>query len=93
MRSTNKFDEFLSYVLKLYLFLMEQVVHENSNPSEIVFTVQSPPNVGFLLKNTTEHQKNNGEQPHVYQETVQTETKRWISGSDQTTPIQSRFSF
>ncbi|KAE8284919.1 Chondroitin sulfate proteoglycan 4 [Larimichthys crocea] len=36
-----------------------EVVHEDSQPSEIVFTVQSPPTLGFL--------QNTGEQQHLYQ--------------------------
>ncbi|XP_068430681.1 chondroitin sulfate proteoglycan 4-like [Clinocottus analis] len=46
-----------------------EVVHEDSQPSEIVFTVQSPPALGFLQRvppNNT-HQINNGEQPHLHQ--------------------------
>lgn len=47
----------------------EQVVHEDSQPSEIVFTVQSPPALGSLLRfpPNDKHHNNNGEQQHLYQ--------------------------
>ncbi|XP_059214410.1 chondroitin sulfate proteoglycan 4-like [Centropristis striata] len=41
-----------------------EVVHEDSQPSEIVYTVQSPPVLGFLHN---KHKSNNGEQQHFYQ--------------------------
>ncbi|KAL7377035.1 hypothetical protein ABVT39_020267 [Epinephelus coioides] len=46
-----------------------EVVHEDSQPSEIVFTVQSPPALGVLhlLPPDDKHQDKNGEQQHVYQ--------------------------
>ncbi|XP_068588507.1 chondroitin sulfate proteoglycan 4-like [Cebidichthys violaceus] len=46
-----------------------EVVHEDSKPSEIVFTVQSPPALGFLqrLPPNDKHQINNGEQLHLHQ--------------------------
>ncbi|XP_044030460.1 chondroitin sulfate proteoglycan 4-like isoform X1 [Siniperca chuatsi] len=46
-----------------------EVVHEDSQPSEIVFTVQSPPTLGFLQRFSPndKHQNNNGEQQHLYQ--------------------------
>ncbi|XP_076614950.1 chondroitin sulfate proteoglycan 4-like isoform X2 [Chaetodon auriga] len=46
-----------------------EVVHEDSKPSEIVFTVQTPPTLGFLQRvpPKDEHQDNNGEQQHLYQ--------------------------
>nr|XP_033503141.1 chondroitin sulfate proteoglycan 4 [Epinephelus lanceolatus] len=48
-----------------------EVVHEDSQPSEIVFTVQSPPALGVLqlLPPDDKHQDKNGEQQHVYQST------------------------
>ncbi|KAM9338003.1 chondroitin sulfate proteoglycan 4-like [Symphorus nematophorus] len=44
-----------------------EVVHEDSQPSEIVFTVQSPPTLGFLQRFTPNNKhQNNGEQQHLY---------------------------
>lgn len=47
----------------------EQVVHEDSRPSEIVFNIQSPPALGFLQRfpHNEKHQTNNGEQLHLDQ--------------------------
>lgn len=52
----------------MYLFSV-QVVHDDSLPSEIVFTVQSPPTLGVIQRLTPEDKKgiNNGEQQHLYQ--------------------------
>eukprot|EP00064_Thunnus_orientalis_P008039 superscaffoldBa00000930_g8061 len=46
-----------------------EVVHDDSQPSEIVFTVQSPPTLGFIQKLSSEDKQrnNNGEQQHLYQ--------------------------
>ncbi|XP_056259893.1 chondroitin sulfate proteoglycan 4-like [Seriola aureovittata] len=46
-----------------------EVVHEDSQPSEIIFTVQSPPTLGFLQRfsHINKHLNNNGEQQHLYQ--------------------------
>uniref|UniRef100_UPI001ED86138 chondroitin sulfate proteoglycan 4-like n=1 Tax=Scatophagus argus TaxID=75038 RepID=UPI001ED86138 len=46
-----------------------EVVHEDSQPSDIVFTVLSPPTLGFLqrIPPSDKHQNNNGEQWHSYQ--------------------------
>ncbi|XP_074474956.1 chondroitin sulfate proteoglycan 4-like [Sebastes fasciatus] len=46
-----------------------EVVHEDSQPSDIVFTVQSPPALGFLQRfpPNDKHQNNIGEQQHLYQ--------------------------
>ncbi|XP_069563197.1 chondroitin sulfate proteoglycan 4-like [Brachyistius frenatus] len=45
-----------------------EVVHEDSQPSEIVFTVQSPPTLGVIqmLSTDNKHQKTNREQQHLY---------------------------
>uniref|UniRef100_A0A3B4VAX2 Chondroitin sulfate proteoglycan 4-like n=1 Tax=Seriola dumerili TaxID=41447 RepID=A0A3B4VAX2_SERDU len=42
---------------------------EDSLPSEIIFTVQSPPTLGFLQRfsHINKHLNNNGEQQHLYQ--------------------------
>ncbi|XP_035800252.2 chondroitin sulfate proteoglycan 4-like isoform X1 [Amphiprion ocellaris] len=44
-----------------------EVVHEDRQPSEIVFTVQSPPTLGIIdrLFTDNQHQNINGEQQHV----------------------------
>ncbi len=65
---TNKCDIF-PHELQIPAVLFEQVVHEDSQPSEIVFTVQSPPALGFLQRfpPMDKHQNNNGEQQHLYQ--------------------------
>ncbi|KAK5878703.1 hypothetical protein CesoFtcFv8_024089 [Champsocephalus esox] len=45
-----------------------EVVHEDSQPSEIVFTVQYPPTWGFLQRYPSDdHQEHSGEQQHLYQ--------------------------
>ena len=44
-----------------FVFSYPQVIHEDSQPSEILFTVQGPPTLGFLHR-----QQNNGEQ-QLYQ--------------------------
>ncbi|KAM8828482.1 chondroitin sulfate proteoglycan 4-like isoform 2-T2 [Spinachia spinachia] len=46
-----------------------EVVHEDSRPSEIVFTVQSPPALGFIQRfpPNEKHQTNNGEPLHLNQ--------------------------
>lgn len=67
---TNKLDiHVFPYDLQIFAVLYEQVVHEDSQPSEIVFTVQSPPTLGFLqrLPPINKHQTNNGEQQQLYQ--------------------------
>lgn len=50
------------------LFLLEQVFHENSQPSEIVYTVQSPPTFGFLQRSSPKdkHRHNTRDQQHLY---------------------------
>lgn len=51
------------------MFSFHQVVHEDSQPSEIVFTVQSPPTLGFLKRMSSINKlpNNNGEQRYLYQ--------------------------
>ncbi|XP_040013786.1 chondroitin sulfate proteoglycan 4-like [Xiphias gladius] len=46
-----------------------EVVHEDSQPSEIIFTVLSPSTLGFLQRFSpiNKHQNNNREQQHLYQ--------------------------
>ncbi|TDH01911.1 hypothetical protein EPR50_G00167550 [Perca flavescens] len=46
-----------------------EVVHEDSQPSEIAFTVQSPPALGFLqrIPPNDKHKNNKGEQQRLYQ--------------------------
>ncbi|KAM7393119.1 hypothetical protein PAMA_007981 [Pampus argenteus] len=45
-----------------------EVVHDDSQPSEIVFTVQSPPTLGFIqrLPQEDKQRKNNEEQQYIY---------------------------
>ncbi|XP_062290022.1 chondroitin sulfate proteoglycan 4-like [Scomber scombrus] len=46
-----------------------EVVHDDSLPSEIVFTIQSSPTLGFIQRLSPEDKKGikNGEQQHLYQ--------------------------
>lgn len=46
------------------MFSVHQVVHEDSQPSEIVFFIQSPPTLGFLQRYSpiSKHKNNNAEQ-------------------------------
>lgn len=48
--------------------MLEQVFHENSQPSEIVYTVQSPPTFGFLQRSPPKdkHRHNTRDQQHLY---------------------------
>nr|XP_020465475.1 chondroitin sulfate proteoglycan 4-like [Monopterus albus] len=53
-----------------------EVVHEDSQPSEIVFTVQSPPTLGFLQRSSpiNKHQNNNRGKEPLYQDTKEQQT-------------------
>lgn len=53
-----------------FLLLCEQVFHEDSLPSEIIFVVQRPPSLGFLqklLSNDRQRHHNPGKQHHLHQ--------------------------
>ncbi|XP_029941244.1 chondroitin sulfate proteoglycan 4-like [Salarias fasciatus] len=44
-----------------------EVVHEDSQPSEIVFTIQSPPTLGIIHRSSSgQHRNIIGEQQHIY---------------------------
>lgn len=38
----------------MYIFLLLQVIHEDSQPSEIVFTIKTPPSFGLILRIPTD---------------------------------------
>uniref|UniRef100_A0A672Z8C2 Laminin G domain-containing protein n=1 Tax=Sphaeramia orbicularis TaxID=375764 RepID=A0A672Z8C2_9TELE len=73
-----------------------EVVHEDSQPSEIVFTVQTPPSMGFLrrISRDKRHRKNNGDQhyQHFYQVYKFTPYKTEVSNV-QPTPTCKNYSY